>query len=60
MEQISYQIFGENQVFLVRSLKFWEYIIDQNKKIWLAKINKNKLQENINLFYYLAHTSLLL
>lgn len=60
MEQISYQIFGENQVFLVRSLKFWEYIIDKKKKIWLAKINKNKLQENINLFYYLAHTSLLL
>lgn len=60
MEQISYQIFGENQVFLVHSLKFWEYIIDQNKKIWLAKINKNKLQENINLFYYLAHTSFLL
>lgn len=60
MEQISYQIFGENQVFLVHSLKFWEYIIDKKKKIWLAKINKNKLQENINLFYYLAHTSLLL
>lgn len=60
MEQISYQIFGENQVFLVRSLKFWEYIIDKKKKIWLAKINKNKLQENINLFYYLAHTSFLL
>lgn len=31
MEQISYQIFGENQVFLVRSLKFWEYIIDKKK-----------------------------
>lgn len=60
MEQISYQIFGGNQVFLVRSLKFWEYIIDKKKKIWLAKINKNKLQENINLFYYLAHTSFLL
>lgn len=60
MEQISYQIFGENQVFLVCSLKFWEYIIDKKKKIWLAKINKNKLQENINLFYYLAHTSFLL
>lgn len=60
MEQISYQIFGENQVFLVRSLKFWEYIIDKKKKIWLAKINKNKLQENINLFSYLAHTSFLL
>lgn len=60
MEQISYQIFGENQVFLVRSLKFWEYIIDKKKKIWFAKINKNKLQENINLFYYLAHTSFLL
>lgn len=60
MEQISYQIFGENQVFLVRSLKFWEYIIDKKNKIWLAKINKNKLQENINLFYYLAHTSFLL
>lgn len=33
MEQISYQIFGENQVFLVHSLKFWEYmyIIDKKK-----------------------------
>lgn len=37
MEQISYQIFGENQVFLVCSLKFWEYIIDKKKKDMACK-----------------------
>lgn len=37
MEQISNQIFGENhilsQVFLVHSLKFWEYYIDKKKEM---------------------------